>query len=72
MRDIATSRAARGGPQDQALETLQTAANNFQHPVFPCALIAGDVVILHLLKRLNLLGSSDAKVQVRFLATLHV
>mmetsp|Transcript_15340 Transcript_15340/g.46328 ORF Transcript_15340/g.46328 Transcript_15340/m.46328 type:complete len:324 (-) Transcript_15340:551-1522(-) len=58
--------------EDQALETLQTAANNFQHPVFPCALIAGDVVILHLLKRLNLLGSSDAKVQVAFVDTFHL
>ena len=52
--------------QDQAMDTLQTVADNFQHPVFPCALIAGDVVMLHLLKRLNLIGSeADGKVQAR-------
>lgn len=52
--------------QDQAMEMLQTVADNFQHPVFPCALIAGDVVLLHLLQRLNLIGSeADGKVQAR-------
>lgn len=54
--------------QDAASAVLQTAASEFQHPTFPCALIAGDVVILHLLHRLQLLD----KVKVVFVDTFHL
>lgn len=43
------------------MDTLRKAAANFSHPVFPCALIAGDVVILHLLHRLGLLSNGKVK-----------
>lgn len=39
----------------QACGALDAAAE-FEAPVFPCALIAGDVVILHLLHKQGLLG----------------
>jgi phosphoadenosine phosphosulfate reductase len=42
----------------------------FERPVFPCALIAGDVVILHLLHRLGVLASG--RVSVVFIDTLHL
>ena len=48
--------------QDHALQALRTAAENFRNPVFPCALIAGDVVILNLLSRLGLLDNGRVKV----------
>jgi hypothetical protein len=35
---------------------LQQAADSFERPAFPCALIAGDVVMLHLLHRQGLLS----------------
>ena len=41
--------------QDHALQVLRDAVEKFEHPVFPCALIAGDVVILDLLARLGYL-----------------
>ena len=56
--------------QAQALETLKTAVEKSEHPVFPCALIAGDVVILDLLSKLDYLKS--AKVQVAFIDTFHL
>lgn len=42
--------------EQQAIGALQAAVDKFEHPVFPCALIAGDVVILHLLHKAGLLG----------------
>ena len=52
------------------MQVLKTAAENFQHPVFPCALIAGDVVILNLLSKLGYLESG--KVKVAFIDTFHL
>jgi phosphoadenosine phosphosulfate reductase len=54
--------------QNEAIGTLKVAVDNFKHPVFPCALIAGDVVLLHLLHRSQLLP----KVPVVFVDTLHL
>ncbi|KAK9823415.1 hypothetical protein WJX72_002591 [[Myrmecia] bisecta] len=56
--------------EEQALDALQKAVDNFEHPAFPCALIAGDVVILHLLHRLGVL--SNNKVPVIFIDTFHL
>lgn len=56
--------------QDHSLEVLKSAAQNFQHPVFPCALIAGDVVILDLLSKLDYLKTD--KVKVAFIDTFHL
>lgn len=56
--------------QDHSLQVLKSAAENFQHPVFPCALIAGDVVILELLSKLGYLQSG--KVKVAFIDTFHL
>ena len=43
---------------------------NFERPAFPCALIAGDVVILNLLDKLGYLSSG--KVPVIFIDTFHL
>ena len=56
--------------QDSALQALKTAAENFERPAFPCALIAGDVVILNLLDKLGYLSSG--KVPVIFIDTFHL
>ena len=56
--------------QRQALETLKTCVENSEHPVFPCALIAGDVVILELLSKLDYLKTG--KVAVAFVDTFHL
>lgn len=56
--------------QRQALETLRTAVDSCEHPVFPCALIAGDVVILELLAKLDYLKTG--KVAVAFVDTFHL
>lgn len=56
--------------QRQALETLKTCVENSEHPVFPCALIAGDVVILELLSKLDYLKTG--KVDVAFVDTFHL
>jgi len=56
--------------QRQALESIKTAVESSQHPVFPCALIAGDVVILELLAKLDYLETS--KVAVAFIDTFHL
>ena len=42
---------------EQACEALDTAVGNFKRVLFPCALIAGDVVILHLLHKQGYLQS---------------
>lgn len=55
------------------MEILKMVDADYERAVFPCALIAGDVVILHLLKRLQLLGTAqDGKVQVAFVDTFHL
>lgn len=41
--------------EQQAVGALQACVNEFSHPVFPCALIASDVVILHLLHKHGLI-----------------
>jgi phosphoadenosine phosphosulfate reductase len=56
--------------QESALQALKTAVENFERPAFPCALIAGDVVILHLLEKLDYLSSG--KVPVIFIDTFHL
>ena len=56
--------------QSQASHALAAAVESFERPVFPCALIAGDVVILHLLNQLGFLSSG--KVQVVFIDTFHL
>ncbi len=52
------------------MQALKTAVENFERPAFPCALIAGDVVILHLLEKLDYLSSG--KVPVIFIDTFHL
>ena len=54
----------------QALAALKTAVDSFERPVFPCALIAGDVVLLHLLSRIGALDSGQ--VTVVFIDTFHL
>ena len=44
--------------------------DTFERPVFPCALIAGDVVLLHLLHELGYLA--DKRVTVVFIDTFHL
>ena len=56
--------------QRQALETIKTSVEQSIHPVFPCALIAGDVVILDLLSKLDYLKTG--KVAVAFIDTFHL
>jgi len=56
--------------EEQSMETLKFCAENFENPVFPNALIAGDVVITHLLHRLGYL--KDGKVKVMVVDTFHL
>ena len=56
--------------QDQALTALRAAVDTYERPVFPCALIAGDVVLLHLLHELGYLA--DKRVTVVFIDTFHL
>merc|ERR1719183_3462764 len=39
--------------EEQAMFALKTSVENFDNPVFPNAMIAGDCVITHLLGRLS-------------------
>lgn len=54
----------------QAIEALQTAISNFERPTFPCALIAGDVVILDLLHKIG--AFKNPKLSVVFIDTFHL
>ncbi|KAJ7513394.1 hypothetical protein O6H91_06G127100 [Diphasiastrum complanatum] len=54
----------------QALDAFKKAVDTFRNITFPCALIAGDVVILDLLERLGFL--SNGKVKVVFIDTFHL
>ena len=56
--------------QRQALETLRTAVEGCEQPVFPCSLIAGDLVILDLLAKLDYLKTG--RVAVAFIDTFHL
>merc|ERR1712182_82112 len=49
---------------DQAMFALKTSCENFENPVFPNAMIAGDCVITHLLGRLGYLESGKCKIMV--------
>ena len=48
----------------QAMEALTIAAENFEHAVFPNAMIVGDCVITHLLHKLDYLKTEKVKIMV--------
>ena len=50
--------------EEQAMFALKIACENYGNAVFPNAMIAGDVVITHLLGRLGYLESGKCKVMV--------
>jgi len=50
--------------EEQAMFALKTSCENFENPVFPNAMIAGDCVITHLLGRLGYLKSGKCKIMV--------
>ena len=54
--------------ESQAMDSLRTAVANFEHPVFPNAMIVGDCVITHLLHKLDYLK----KVKIMVVDTLHL
>lgn len=56
--------------EEQALDTLRKALDAFERPTFPCALIAGDVVLLHLLSRAGAFQMPKSKVV--FIDTFHL
>lgn len=56
--------------EEQALWVLRETISSYQNPAFPCALIAGDVVILDLLSKLNYL--KNGRVKVIFIDTFHL
>ncbi|KAH7421655.1 hypothetical protein KP509_13G069400 [Ceratopteris richardii] len=56
--------------EEQALFVLKEIVNSYQSPAFPCALIAGDVVILDLLSKLDFL--KNERVKVIFIDTFHL
>lgn len=56
--------------EEQALAILRKSIDTFRNPAFPCALIAGDVVILDLLNKLGAL--SNGRVNVIFIDTFHL
>eukprot|EP00520_Triparma_pacifica_P010216 CAMPEP_0118649486 /NCGR_PEP_ID=MMETSP0785-20121206/9729_1 /TAXON_ID=91992 /ORGANISM="Bolidomonas pacifica, Strain CCMP 1866" /LENGTH=433 /DNA_ID=CAMNT_0006541777 /DNA_START=230 /DNA_END=1531 /DNA_ORIENTATION=- len=50
--------------EEQAMYALKISCENYDNAVFPNAMIAGDVVITHLLDRLGYLKSGKAKIMV--------
>jgi phosphoadenylyl-sulfate reductase (thioredoxin) len=50
--------------EEQAMFALKIAVENYGNAVFPNAMIAGDVVITHLLSRLGYLENGKAKIMV--------
>lgn len=56
--------------EEQALSTLKHTLGSFERPTFPCALIAGDVVLLDLLHRLGAFEMD--KFKVVFIDTYHL
>lgn len=56
--------------EEQAMFALKIAAENYGNAVFPNALIAGDVVITHLLHRMGYL--QDGKVKIMVVDTFHL
>ena len=50
--------------EEQAMYALKISCENYDNAVFPNAMIAGDVVITHLLGRLGYLKSGQAKIMV--------
>lgn len=56
--------------EEQAMFSLKIAAENYGNAVFPNALIAGDVVITHLLDRMGYL--KDGKVKIMVVDTFHL
>lgn len=50
--------------EDQAMFALKIACENYENAVFPNAMIAGDVVITHLLHRMGYLTNKKCKVMV--------
>ena len=56
--------------EEQAMFALKIAAENYGNAVFPNALIAGDVVITHLLYRMGYL--KDGKVKIMVVDTFHL
>jgi len=48
----------------EAMAAIKNAVENFEHPVFPCAFIAGDIAIMHLIDKLGYLSSGKVKVLV--------
>ena len=47
------------------MDALRQAVEGFERPAFPCAFIAGDVCILHLLHRLDHLSTGRVKARTR-------
>mmetsp|Transcript_28900 Transcript_28900/g.60921 ORF Transcript_28900/g.60921 Transcript_28900/m.60921 type:complete len:465 (+) Transcript_28900:96-1490(+) len=56
--------------EEQAMYALKISCENFDNAVFPNAMIAGDVVITHLLSRLGYL--KDGKCKVMVVDTFHL
>merc|ERR1719247_1791592 len=56
--------------EEQAMYALKISCENFDHAVFPNAMIAGDVVITHLLHRLGYL--KDGRATVMCVDTFHL
>eukprot|EP00466_Bigelowiella_natans_P000469 jgi/Bigna1/33311/e_gw1.1.454.1 len=56
--------------ESQAMQAIKFTVENYEHPVFPCALIAGDVVLLELLNRLGYLSTN--RVQIMFVDTFYL
>merc|ERR1712087_377197 len=56
--------------EDQAMYALRISCENHNNAVFPNAMIAGDVVITHLLHRMGYL--KDGKCKIMVVDTLHL